>query len=57
MARENFMTHTEALELALHREEALRECGLAYSKPLIENLTQMLDAGDVAIYEHMENAR
>ncbi len=51
------MTHTEAMELALHREEALRDHGQPYSKHLIENLTNMLDSGDVAIFEHMENAR
>jgi hypothetical protein len=51
------MTHTEALELALEREQALRDQGLPYSKPLIENLTGLLDGGDVALYETLENAK
>lgn len=51
------MTHTEALEIALGREEVLKQRGLPYSKPLIDNLRHMLDTGDVALYEHMENAR
>jgi hypothetical protein len=49
------MTHIEAIEEALRREQHLRDSGKPFSTGLIDNLSRMLDSGDVQLYEHMEN--